>query len=603
MHKKNFNIDVLLIVLTIILAGAVFGLGKYFELNTPGAFDSGAYVYSAAHIINGAKIGVEEKPSAQLGTLLVNMLGVKLFGYNELGPEIIQTLLQAAALVMMFIAMRKLYCTLAAIIGTFIATFYLSAPLIAKFGNVKEQYMIAFMVISMSCFVLYQLNNKWLYAVAAGAFASWAPLFKPTGMTVIGAIGIFVLLQPLFKNRTIKQTGIDIILLFAGAALAIAPLYIWILGWHVALSLPYSFIWQTIAKIIPSGAQAIPGQTGGYVESGRKLVPFSQQWPMVLRYYSLLILPIGLSLASIIARLIKLVFPRTNKTEKTSDLKYDRFVLLLSAWWILDMAFVWISPRSYEQYYLPLNASAAMLSGYIVTLYSEKLNRTNQKLRWRTIGCIGLILMTAMGWHIFFGIKTSPYSGRSYGQKTKGYTQKLQEISYRLKNNSKSPWETLGEYIRQNSTSDDRIYVWGWWPGIYVQAQRFSSASKAFMMPRPAPAKLAESIEQLLSEFEKEPPKFIVDSRKRHIPTDRPPYELWPIVPKGFMGFKQTIPLPASNESVIEQYDRQWEKLLREKYGDDEADRYTALKPLRRFIMTNYRIVAPFGQHILFELK
>lgn len=642
-HKKNITTDTLLIVLTIILAGAVFGLGKYFEFNTPGAFDSGAYVYSAAHILDGAKIGVEEKPSAQLGTLLVNLLGVKLFGYKELGPELIQAFLQAAALVLMFIAIRKLYCTLAAFVGTFIAAFYLSAPLIAKFGNVKEQYMIAFMVMGISFFVLYQLSDKWFYAVAAGALASWAPLFKPTGTTVIGAIGLFVLLQPVLKNRTIKQTAVDILLLLAGGILAIGPLYIWILGWNVQTGLPYSFVWQTIAKLIPSGAQAGSAQaSGGYIESARKLVPFSEQWPRVLRYYKLLILPITLAIISLFARIarpllnriplraiyysaiafilwriIDRVFLNLNIQPimqwyvlfifiiawlVASKIPNERFVFLFGLWWLLDMLFVWISPRSYEQYYLPLNASAAMLGGYIVALYSEKLHKTDQKLRWQTIGWVGLIAIIAMGWHIFFGIKESPHTGRSYGQKRRGYVQKSKQISSRRKNDLKGSWEALGDYIRENSLADDKIYVWGWWPGIYVQAQRFSSATKAFLMPRPAPAKLAESVNSLLAEFEKEMPKFIVDSRKRHIPTDRPPYELWPIAPQGFMGFKQTTPLPL-NENIIEQYDRQWERLLREKYGDDEADRFVALKPLRRFVMTKYRIVAPFGQHILFELK
>jgi len=56
-----------------------FGLGKYIEFNSPGAYDSGAYVYSAKHVLDGARVGIDEKVSARMGTLLVNMLGVKLF--------------------------------------------------------------------------------------------------------------------------------------------------------------------------------------------------------------------------------------------------------------------------------------------------------------------------------------------------------------------------------------------------------------------------------------------------------------------------------------------------------------------------------------------
>jgi hypothetical protein len=590
------------LVVIVVLAGIPFSLSKYFEFNSPGPFDSGAYVYSAAHILSGAKIGVEEKPSARLGTLLANMLGVWLFGFNETGPKLIQLVLQAAALVLMFVTMRKLFGLLAAAVGVIIASVYLSAPLIAKFGNVKEQYMIACMVIGISCFILYQLDNKWWQAMLAGAFLIWAPLFKPTGISAIGAVGLFVVLQPLLKNKTLKQTGFDIALLLAGAIAALAPLYIWILAWNVQLKLPYTFVWQTLTKFAPAKLATDQAKTvPDYISRSRKMVPFSEQWPIVLRYHGKLILPISLAVCAIAVRIVRGAL-RKRKAGKIKPVLYDRFVLLLAVWWLLDMAFVWISPRSYEQYYLPLNASAAMLAGYPAALYRDRLAQAAEKTRWIVIGVVGVLLMIVLSWHIFFGITNSPYNGRSYGQRRRGYAQKLKEISQRRKQNRKASWEIVGEYIRENSEPTDKIYVWGWIPGIYVQAQRFSSASRAFSMTRQPPQVLIHNTITLLNEFKQTMPKFIVDTRKRHIPTERPPYELWPIAPKGFMGLQKSTFLPV-NERVIETYDRQWEQMLRERFGDDEADRYEALKPLREFVMKNYQVVSMFGQHVLFELK
>ncbi|MHC4645752.1 MAG: glycosyltransferase family 39 protein, partial [Planctomycetota bacterium] len=173
--------------LIVILAAIPFAMGKYFEFNYPDPFDSGGYVYSAKHILDGAEIGVEEKPSAKLATLLVNMFGIWLFrDFSETGPKFMQMVFQMAALILMFVAVRKLFGTLSAAVAVIIASVYLSAPLIAKFGNVKEQHMIAFMVMGVSCFVLRQLDGKWWWAVLAGAFLSWAPLFKETGTSAIG---------------------------------------------------------------------------------------------------------------------------------------------------------------------------------------------------------------------------------------------------------------------------------------------------------------------------------------------------------------------------------------------------------------------------------
>jgi hypothetical protein len=371
---------------------------------------------------------------------------------------------------------------------------------------------------------------------------------------------------------------------------------------------------------------------------------------------------------------------------------------MFAVWWLLDMAFVWISPRSYDQYYLPLNASAAMLGGYLVALYIErlsekpampaaekvilldvaflaawviaawfavwgvfkilfrdadvyrmyghyrvllsaavimlglgpvglsrnKLSRSANKFRWGVIGVCGMVCMTVMSWHIFFGVRVSPFSGVWYTHPDRGddirrgYAQKYDQISRRLKNRGKGYWEQAGEYIRLRSEPTDKMYVWGWYPGIYVSAQRFSAASKPVMMPRPAPAVFARMIAEMLAEFEKEKPKFIVDSRKRHVPMERPPYELWPIVPKGLAGMNSTWFLPV-NKDVIARYDQLWSADLSKRFDDAEADRYMALAPLRKFIMENYELVEPqlyvpvrgwqrllhqmFGEHVLFRLK
>jgi hypothetical protein len=687
---------VLIILAIAVLAGIPFSLGKYFELNFPDPYDSGSYAYSAAHILfDDAKIGVDEKASAQIGTLLVNLLGVWVSGeFSETGPKVMQMLFQAAALVLMFIAMRKLFGLLPAAVGVIVASVYLSSPLIAKFGNVKEQHMIAFMVIGASCFILYQLGGKWWLAVLAGAFVSWAPLFKPTGTSVIGAMGLFVIAQPFLKHRTFRQTGVDILLLLGGVVAAIGPLYVWILAWNVQISLPYSFAWQTLGKMLPaSGAAAGAKAASDYVSGGRKLIPFSEQWPKVIRFYCVLILPVALSVSAIGARILRMITSAVARG-KTDAKKYDRFVLLLAVWWLLDMAFVWISPRSYEQYYLPLTASGAMLGGYFIALYrdrwskkpvmptkdifflldvvflaawviaawlvvrltfqilfkapdvyqtyghyrmlvtvaviilglglvgmfADKLSRTASKFRWGLISALGLVCMAIMSWHIFFGIKVSPFSGGWYPNHDarRGYAQKYDEISGRLKTNSKGPSEQVGEYIRLHSDEEDKMYVWGWYPGIYVSAQRFSAASKATMMPRPTPAVLAEMVDELLAEFEEERPKFIVDARKRHVPMDRPPYELWPIVPKGIAGMNSTWFLPV-NKDVVAGFDETYAADLRKRFGDDEADRYMGLAPLRKFVMENYEIVEPqlyvpvrgwqrlihqkFYNHVLFRLK
>ena len=632
----------IILAIVVILAAIPFALGKYFELNTPGPYDSGAYVYSAKHVLDGAVIGVDEKPSAQLGTLLANMLGVWLFGFNETGPKLIQGILQAAALILMFIASRKLFGTLPAAVSVIVASSYLSAPLIAKFGNVKEQFMIAFMVMAISCFVLRQLGGRWWWAALAGAFVIWAPLFKQTGASAMAAIGLFVLIQPLFKHRSWKQTGSDIGLLAAGAIIAIAPACIWLQAYQGGRMLPYAFVWKPIISSFtsspkepePNPAESETEQNNtqekteqksllmrllpGYVsESWESLEPADRKEVVrrVFRYYKLLILPIALAIGAIAIRILRLI-RRTESVEKTAKTNYDRFVFLFAVWWLLDMAFVWISPRSYEQYYLPLNASGAMLGGYLISAYNHLLANTANKSAWRIVGLVGLLVMIAMAWHIFFGIEKSPHSGVFYRnsageiEKRRGYAQKLKEIANRKKG-AKGSWEIVGQYIRKNSTPSDTIYVWGWVPGIYVQAQRLSSVPEAFegTMHTLSPEVLSKKIQAMVSTFEKEPPKFIVDTHKVHFPWDRPPLELWPQTQRGFL---------PPDKKTIDKYDAEYAQMLQKKIEPDEALRYKAMKPLRDFVMNNYKIAEQnqfvktrdgrfvhrmFGENVVFERK
>ncbi len=629
--KKQEKAKRLIIIIVIaILAAIPFMMGKYFELNSPGAFDCGAYVYSAKRIIDGAKIGIDEKPSAQMGTLLVNIIGVRLFGFNDTGPKLVQGILQAAALVLMFITIRKLFGTPSAGVAVIIASIYLSAPLMAKYGNVKEQHMIAFMIMGMSCFAMYQLNSKWRYVLLAGALLSWAPLFKETGTSALGGVGAFLIAQPLLKHCTWKKTGTDILLLAAGAVVAISPICVWLAVSKTPINYyPYAFLYRPLVKTLqsphtPGTEQPVESEPTNTVTekatNGQSLLMrflpayVRDSWVImtpeqrnqaklrVFRWYGVLILPIALALGSIITRIVKLILNRRKQPIENTDVDYDKYVLLFGVWWLLDMAYVWISPRSYEEYYLPLNASSAMLGGYIIAVYYEKARIAISKPKWIAVGVAGFLLMIFMSLHVFRGVVRSPHSGTVYRtrgipQRERGYVQKFAEVHARKASGAIAPWEVLAHYIRDNSTPDDMIYVWGWWPGIYVEAQRISPAPKAFegIMHTLSPEELSERVAEILTSFEKQPPKFIVDSRKNHFPWDRPPLELWPLTREGFL---------PTNKQEISQYETMYAQILRDKLKDqDEAKRFQAMKPFRDYVMNNYRIVRMFGEHVLFQHK
>jgi hypothetical protein len=454
----------------------------------------------------------------------------------------------------------------------------------------------------------------------------------------------------------------------AGAVVTMTPICAWYASMKTPLYYwPYSFVLGPVFKLAGADLKYV-ADTGqpeqepvAQVKEAPKaddslilkLLPgyVSDRWRMlgsaerkealrrVLRYYGVLILPIALAFGAILARAVVLLRGRRPGSKSPADEVPGRFVLLFGLWWFFDMAFVCISPASYEQYYLPLNASSAVLGGYLVGLYAYRLRTDRDGPRWVVLGLVGLLVMIVLSWNIFFGLLEYPHNGTpSLNPQTgepvriKGYLQKWQEIAA----NGQYEWAQVGNYIRQNSQPADPIYVWGWIPGIYVQAQRMSPTPKAFegMMHTLPPAQLAERVQEILAAFDKKPPKFIVDTRKIHFPWTRPPLELWPSVGNGIRLLPslprdrnqlsnlllRTLNIQPSDliqpggpnkeaflrpdlPDTINRHDAAFEKMLRESVGPDEALRYEAMRPLRAYVMKNYQIVGEFDAQVLFQHK
>ena len=635
------------IIIALILGGIPFGLGKYIELNSPGPYDSGAYVYSAQHLLDGAQMGVDEIPSARPGTLIANLVGVKLFGFNDVGPKVVQMTLQLIALIFMFITLREVFGSVASVVGTTVAAVYLSAPIIAKFGNVKEQFMIAFMIYAACAFLWYEFTQKRWWLILCGFFALQPYYFKPTGTSILFAIVLYILISNAVTLKW-KTLCVELSLFVCGYALGLTipgSLYAWqgivpqllksfppvavglgacilipsgiLLGIHVLAEKKNSciikktpqWVWAVAIALVLlvlvitqwDRLVAAAGLKGrGYLADSKAARSFSALAPQVFRYYRALSVPMLLALASVITAAT--VWIRAGIKKVMPERIQAKTVWMLTVWWILDVVFVWISPRSYEQYYLPLCASGAMLGGFVIWKWQKSLSLSANKMPVLAVGMTVLIALGCLSIPIFIGQQYSPDTGadyvKNYGHRRRGFGPALKELPSR----KQGAWVAVGDHIRTQSSEDDTIYVWGWMPGIYVQAQRLAPVNKAFYgdMHVTPPKRLGKIVDRLVKQFENKQPKFIVDSRKRHFPNDRPQLELWPIIPPKIFGNEKTRFL--NNEpQEIAAFDAAWSKFLESQIEPDEAKRYQAMKPFRDFIMKNYHVVKLYGSHVLFE--
>lgn len=669
-------------LVTAVLAGIPFIYGKYIEFGIDGPFDSALNVYAAKCITNGQKLGVEVFPSARPATLLVNVIGVSLFGFSEAGPKLIQMLMQITALSLMFYTLRKIYGNIAAAAALILASFYLSCPPFAKFGNVKEQFMIACMIISVCGVMLRHMGKSRWPLIVSGAAMINIYFFKPTGASVIIAIGIYLVLGPVFRIRKWRQFGSDVLILLWGMAIGFVPLVIFYLwqGQLPALLMRIPLVDEIISAVQSVFSSSTQGRAGGgksaYLAGSREVTVFSTQYAWVVGYYRNFIIPIGLSLLAVFCWIQRLIstFKQRKKTvteqlqtpiqisRQNNDPKADHFVLLLFVWWILDMIFIWVSPRAYVQYFLPIGASSAMLAAYAVYCCGRKKGyillipalwllldlifycvRATEKFPFLSLSgadqdwgrFAGGVILLAVSAVVFVLMRKRDFirmrtfllgmiccvmffwwNVKNFGE----FNKRVQRVSQ----SKAESWVQIGQHLRERSSPQDRIYVWGWLPGIYVKAQRFSPATRPSYsdMHSDEPDEVKWKISRTVRQLSADPPKYIVDPHKIHFPYyDHPIFDLWPRWQdeKKRVFFMRCHPMqPAVKTKLLRPGDmkkyselnyRQVEKITyglltnpirkggpiehekARQMARSERQRHENMAPLRNFVMENYRPV------------
>jgi len=654
-------------LLALVIAAIPFAYGKYIEFNMHGAFDSGLNVYHAKCIVDGQKIGESVFPSARPATLLLNVIGVSLFGYSEFGPKCIQMLCQLAALIFMYFTLRKVYGPFPAAVALVLAAFFLSCPPFAKYGNVKEQFMVAFMIISACALMWRHLGGRWWWLVLSGGTAVNIYFFKPTGVSVILAIMVYLLVLPLIRRRPWSLLGSDVAGFLLGVVVGFIPLTIFYVMQDQFLALLRSFPGaKEMSLLFQSSSATSTGSTDGYVQASRSVSTFATQFDAVMRYYRMLIVPIGFGVLAIGAGVVGWAGGFFSKSKKSVESDQNEscqrnFLLLFAIWWILDMLFIWISPRNYVQYYLPLMASAAMLAAYGVF----RCQRNPVVILWLigvwlvldvvlvwlvpsgTIVFLGLrsggpehywsnwaiqLIPLAIAVSVYFFAKGLRRSTRTIvvalacgyallcwsGGNMRAFEKRVGDLQKQKAMNQVNVWEQMGQVINKNSKPDDGLYVWGWYPGIYVAAQRFCPATQPSYsdMHTDSPERVSGKIQKLVKQLAKKPPTFIVDSQKKHYPYHtHPNFQLWPALAEakkkaGFVNLELyqknrgqiTGQVEAFTFQMLRHPKRPGGVVQEEKAHDMakiEKRRHEAMEPLREFVMKNYRPAVPAGSPMI----
>jgi hypothetical protein len=220
------------------------------------------------------------------------------------------------------------------------------------------------------------------------------------------------------------------------------------------------------------------------------------------------------------------------------------------------------------------------------------------------------------------------YNTKNFGE----FNKRVQRVSQ----SKAESWIQVGQYLRERSLPQDGIYVWGWLPGIYVKAQRFSSANRPSYsdMHSDEPGVVKWKINKTVRQLSADPPKYIVDPHKIHFPYyDHPIFDLWPRWQdekkrEFFMRYHRMQPEvktkllgPGDMKKYGELNYRQVEKITymrlthpnrkggpieskkARQMARSERQRHENMAPLRNFVMENYKPINLNTSVYIFQYK
>ena len=179
-----------------------------------------------------------------------------------------------------------------------------------------------------------------------------------------------------------------------------------------------------------------------------------------------------------------------------------RAEVYLLAWLVFSLGAAMAGGRGYDHYFFPVLAPLAWLAALIPgRLISTISSATPPPILTRIGACL-------LGLFLLWGVAVKPLSARKlpvYGP---------------------DPALRVSEYIRQQSSSADRLFVWGFNPDIYYYSQRLPATRFLYctfqtgLIPwsniaddvDTAYAIVPGSMDQLLADLVKSSPRFIIDS-------------------------------------------------------------------------------------------
>ena len=464
-----------------VLIAILFGVGQTAAHLRTDETDCWLFAYYADQMLQGRQLYGELWDNKPPGIFWINALGLQIGGGYG-GVIALCVLASAVALGVFFLIAQRWYGRTPAIIGTVLASLYLSHQMYRGGTNRPETFVVLF---DLAAVFWYQRGLRspsarlWLLA---GGMAGMSFLFKQTGVAAFAAI----LVHQLFLAARERRIGRERLRVLAWLALG------WVGACGLAiiallLSSDLKWAWDAIVLFVLRFSAA---RHGG--------VP----WPTLFgmsEHIEILALPLILAVAAVAYALACRLRRKPVSGEQVCAGDDVGIPLLLTVWFLGAGFIAFAGPNKAYHYMLPALSPLVLLATMsIELLIHQRADHTRLPPY--------VLRYVAVVWFAYMGFAPLKHQ----------IIQLNNAVYMRLEQPEPFGDETMVDFVKTVTEEDDRIFLWRYLPHVYWASGRSSGARFHSMINVGQLGRHGQYIvDDVLASFEADPPKLVTIHLRR----------------------------------------------------------------------------------------
>lgn len=414
--------------------------------------DDQMFAYFGWRIAHGASVYLDVWDNKPPGIYWINALGMWLANDSYAGVIAMCVLALLLAHAAYFVICDTCFFRGTAALATVLLSFFLTHIDYTGGTNRTETFLVACEVTAIAFYVRGFARPAWWKWYLAGAFCGAAFTFKQVGLAGFGAACLHLFVLAVMKdmpwNAWLRRQALLLLGLCSTLALVAGLLYLGggLRGIQEALFATFTF-------------------NRGYIAHGNVKFPYNfATWTLLRDHvYPILLMPLLLAVGGILHASAWAASPQTQPADIAGQMNRKpsacpRYMLLFAVWTLLAFYGALLSPHAFRHYLVPAIPPLMLLGAHLLNFLigEHSLMGAIQRSAWSTLALVGIA---------FFGAEAVQ----------RQWEEVSQVIVYRHIQGRRAEWEQLGDVLRHATKADDRIYCWGYFPGVYLEARRINS--------------------------------------------------------------------------------------------------------------------------------